>query len=481
MFTLGIRFLTGRSVAAASGDRDRAEWPPHPDRVFMALAAAHFETGTVAAERAALEWLEALPAPAIHAPTMSERRAVTSFVPVNDDSSPINKKDRPHATVGPLPFGRNRQPRTFPTAIPERDTVFLIWPDVTLPEEHRQAIDDLCAKVTYLGHSSSLVQLWPAHSAPEPTLVPTVVEASAHLRVSGSGRLALLEASYAAGLRPSPAFQQAYAPHRNLPEARPIPQTCFDESLIVLRKVAGQDLPLESTLALTEALRGTVMRNVPQPPTEWVSGHRPDGRPSEHDHLAYVPLPHVGSAHADGHLLGVALVLPRDISEQEANRCLAPLLAPGSSAGPNVARLVMGQVGAWELVLEDRDRPPLSLTASTWTQAATRWATATPIVLDRYPKAKDLDAAEAEAIAFVRAACVRIGLPAPVDIVLMQASVLVGVPVAGRFRQLPSRFNKARRLHTHAVLTFATKVRGPILLGAGRYRGYGLCRPLVEE
>ena len=46
MFALAIRYLNGWSMAAADGARkERAEWPPHPDRVFMALAAAWFETG----------------------------------------------------------------------------------------------------------------------------------------------------------------------------------------------------------------------------------------------------------------------------------------------------------------------------------------------------------------------------------------------------------------------------------------------------
>ena len=46
MFGLAIRYLNGWSMAAADGaKKERPEWPPHPDRVFMALAAAWFETG----------------------------------------------------------------------------------------------------------------------------------------------------------------------------------------------------------------------------------------------------------------------------------------------------------------------------------------------------------------------------------------------------------------------------------------------------
>jgi CRISPR-associated protein Csb2 len=35
-----------------------------------------------------------------------------------------------------------------------------------------------------------------------------------------------------------------------------------------------------------------------------------------------------------------------------------------------------------------------------------------------------------------------------------------------------------RKPHTHAVLIFDRPIGGPIFIGAGRYQGYGLCRPL---
>ena len=42
--SLVIEYLTGYAVATDAANREQAEWPPHPARVFMALAAAHFET-----------------------------------------------------------------------------------------------------------------------------------------------------------------------------------------------------------------------------------------------------------------------------------------------------------------------------------------------------------------------------------------------------------------------------------------------------
>ena len=125
MFALGIRYLNGWSMAAADGARkEQAEWPPHPDRVFMALAAAWFETDEDVAEGEALRWLETLPPPAIAASGATTRSAVVSYVPVNDAG--VGRKMPTGGDLGKLkdaglavlPEYRLRQPRGFPVAIP---------------------------------------------------------------------------------------------------------------------------------------------------------------------------------------------------------------------------------------------------------------------------------------------------------------------------------------------------------------------------
>ena len=58
MLALGVRYLNGFVAACEPDARERAEWPPHPGRVFLALAAAHFQTGMEPTEREALQWLQ---------------------------------------------------------------------------------------------------------------------------------------------------------------------------------------------------------------------------------------------------------------------------------------------------------------------------------------------------------------------------------------------------------------------------------------
>lgn len=149
MLSLGIRYLCGWAMATHPADYELAEWPPHPDRVFMALAAAHFETAGPQNERAALEWLETLPPPRLATSPASQRRVVTTFVPVNDVSLPKGKRFTASSfrqAKALLPEHRPRQARQFPVSIPNvtadggMPTTFLIWSDADVPPDIEQPL-----------------------------------------------------------------------------------------------------------------------------------------------------------------------------------------------------------------------------------------------------------------------------------------------------------------------------------------------------
>ena len=206
MFALGIRYLNGWSMAAADGARkEQAEWPPHPDRVFMALAAAWFETDEdvdEGAARAALRWLEELPPPSIAASVYEVRRFATTYVPVNDDGG--GKKNSPKTELEKLknsglavvPEHRLRQPRTFPVAIPGSPIVHLIWREEDLGV-HSAALERLAAKVTNVGHSASFVQVWVEQNCNVDVVwQPTDGVAVHRLRVPSAGRLDRLERAF---------------------------------------------------------------------------------------------------------------------------------------------------------------------------------------------------------------------------------------------------------------------------------------------
>src|SRR5438034_1067259 len=99
MFALGIDFITGVAVMTDAASREKAEWPPHPARVFMALVAAHYESKPLpedgreaeeawARERTALEWLEGQGAPQMSWPEASPRDVGIVYVTVNEAGHP---------------------------------------------------------------------------------------------------------------------------------------------------------------------------------------------------------------------------------------------------------------------------------------------------------------------------------------------------------------------------------------------------------
>lgn len=522
MFALGIHYLNGWAMAAADGSKkERAEWPPHPDRVFMALAAAWFETGEDPQEDEALRWVETLDPPEISASDASfrcalkEGRPTVSYVPVNDSQRGRNIPDTDDlgklkdAGLALLPEHRPRQPRRFPVAIPREPTVFLIWPNVN-PETHRHALERLARKVTHVGHPASFVQMWLENAPPASSWIPTEGQTPHRLRIFGPERLDYLKArcnrnnviSYAdlqtrisgvkgkdkkklqaeleerfgtttpVSLRPEPGQWQGY----DRPPKAPKPETpgsVFDSRLTVLA-LFGKRLSLPATLKLTETLRGAILAGCPEPIPEWVSGHTSDGKPSSNPHLALLPLPFVDHEHADGRLMGVALALPRGIDPRQAAHCLGPLLYDEHGLSRR-SKLFAGQWIECGVEPETRETPPENLRADRWTQRSRTWASVTPVVLDRHFDGKDKWERAAES---VKDACERIGLPRPKEVLLHPVSLVEGVPHAREFSYLTRKKDGGRMHHSHAVIVFDIEVRGPVVVGAGRFRGYGLCRPI---
>lgn len=503
-FSIAVRYLNGWAMATHPTDRERAEWPPHPDRLFMALvAAAADKTGF----DEALKYVERQAAPAITASDAEQREVVTSYVPVNDPE--ITRKKKPEspnkryasiqtlekakeAGLALLSEHRKRQPRTFPVAIPREPTVHIIYEanDAFTPEI-REKLAALCMRVARVGHSASLVQCWLDFDPPPANLIPTDGAAPHRLRVPSAGRLEYLRGLYelnhqqGTDLRPTPGVWAGYRPADSATVATNMALSVFGPAFLLLRPVEDERRrpPLVSTLLLTEALRGLLMngtRAVDIP--EALSGHAADGSRLDRPHLAIAPLPFVGFDHADGRIMGMALVPPRNESDagaiaQSLNR---KLFGEAGFEAPTLT-LKMGGAGTWALAASD-DFRQASLRPEVWTAApggATTWATVTPVVLDRHPKGRNGGAMAQQTKEILADACINIGLPRPVAVEFGPVSILRGVPHARDFPPLRRKDGSAAN-YMHAVFEFDRPVIGPVLLGAGRYRGYGLCRPVKD-
>jgi CRISPR-associated protein Csb2 len=198
MLAIEVEYLLGRAVATDTSQRDRAEWPPHPTRLFSALVdALHDITddGERARADAALRWVEAQPPPAIRASLdddASVRSVVKHFVPINDE--PVDAKN---VRATPLTELRTRQERFFPAVVPADPTVVFSWPASDPSESHLTALRDLAARIPYLGHSSSVVRVT-CTTAAMPAVIAPALAGEFLLRVPGAGRLDRLNAVHGA-------------------------------------------------------------------------------------------------------------------------------------------------------------------------------------------------------------------------------------------------------------------------------------------
>lgn len=529
MLALGIRYLNGFVAASDPDDPESAEWPPHPGRVFMALAAAHFQTGADRKEREVLIWLEELEegglpmAPHLVAPDIKERAVVTHFVPVNDDNSGFTKKQgktKPFQEMGQTRLRRNRQERTFARAWLDQDIVYLTWPGVEPEETVRSTLAALCGKVTRIGHSTSLVQMWlaAADESGVPTWIPDEDRAQRYLRLAPRGTLDDLERRFngraveqfaattvAATDRLSTTARKLARkrlreenadgpPARRRPEltvfqgyARPpapakdaqVSGTVFNPHLIVLRieREHGpyRQLDLACTLTVASRWREALLSqsdDLPDTVRHVLSGHDAAGSPLDEPHVAFAPLAFVGHDHADGRLLGMGIAVPRDLEPSDRRGILRAL--------GRVRQLKLGRLGVWRFGTVTENRPPWNTQSVAWTghpSGATQWSTVTPVVFDRHPKSTDKAAYRDEVTDMLRRSCARVGLTEPREVIVTTVSAHPGAPPAHAFPRLHRKDGSPRR-HTHAILVFDAPVCGPILFGAGRYRGYGFCRPL---
>ncbi len=494
MLAIGIEFLMGRSVAARWENRDKPEWPPHPDRVFMALVAAWGETGERPEIYRVLKWLESLDHPQIAASgIVSERSEFTSYVPANDTQVPkTSAKGEVTAELVAkglrlLPDRRNRNARTFPAVVPEDSLVYLVWPDATPSEEQQAALVQVCRCVTYLGHSSTPVRMWASPHPGKVTLWPTTGRASVRLRSFGPGRLDDLQAWYRADLRPQATLWVGYSD--TSPTALPAVEADhpYEAAIFVMRQAGGRPFVLESTGLVIDAVRKVLLARHGAEPPEWLSGHGDGSEPSKVHRPAYLPLAHVGYEYADGHLMGIGIAIPTGFPHTEE---LFSLLSKRDERTPDDIdpgvpflstevfnpHLKDGKVGALVLELDEQGErtPRRALRPSTWVAPSDCWTTVTPVMLPQFPR-RGLTPEDV-----IADACEQSGYPRPAAVRVQHAPLLAGVPHARSFHVKPRQGRPPRPL-IHARLLFDQAVRGPVVIGAGRYAGYGLCRPTPGE
>lgn len=477
MLSLEIELLSGIYRASLS-DGSGAEWPPHPERMFSALVQAWADGGCNPAERQALRWLETQAPPVIEAdPTerVSMRDAPPVYVPPNDPTG---------VYISRFP-DRRRQARNFRAIAPTMPIIRFFWSTSPAADE-RESLNRMAMRLSSVGHSASLVR---AHFRND--LVPEEARTwrpdpsgSISVRIPHPGRLDRLCQWQQAGKRPqSGAIQRYHAPLTLVEEKAPESWFGGAGDWFVFEDNDGPFRPdILGFAFVAQRVRHALMAFGPQPTPTVISGHDENGAPTSQPHLAIVPLQNVGWQYSDGSLLGFALILPRMLSAEERRTALQAIAAFARLDQDEPHSIVqLNQQHAWNVV-RTANPSRASLRPGRWCASADVWASATPVILDRFADRGDF---QAEA-AIVAAACRNIGLPEPIAIDIHKHSAVTGAettfPARGRLSRpdwsFPAGSKLKPRPRRHVVLRFAAPVAGPVILGAGRYAGFGICLPL---
>lgn len=450
---LQVQFASGHCHAAHAADPSLPEWPPHPSRLYSALVASayHSNSGIDDAQRAALQWFEALPPPVISCPQADVRPLPVSYVPPGDS---VERKGKKKEVVYEHGVHRWRQPRHFPSAVVLGDpTVIYQWENE--PAQRILAtLDGLAAGITHVGtsHAMALVCARAGKRVGHATFVPDA-DGNVFLRVPSPGRLDELDhlfANQSGPRRPAPACEQLAAYHAGGQTKRNVIQS--DHDFFVLR-LTGSMHTADAAAYLAKAFRAAIMSILGDKAPDAVHGHGEDA------HVGWLPLPDVGHPRANGVISGIAVAIPRRL------RAAARRLILSAINRLRRLRLPDGRVAIISS-LSPAERLPAALDSATWIRSSAAWSTVTPVVLDRPPKkstAARLNDAMAQSIRFA-------GYPAPVEIEISAYGLFRGSPAAYRLPGKKPRY--------HATVRFDRPIMGPVIAGRLRFFGIGLFRPV---
>ena len=360
----------------------------------------------------------------------------------------------------------------------------LVW-TVEPGPELVDTLDAIARDVGYVGHSASLVRC-SFHSRESSTALRHA-GVSARRRVY-AGRLEELERAH----RSDPT-RPMILPGAIGPAAASVAGASRADDWLVLEVVEGVMPDIRAAGLVSRVLRRALMSGyravgLGEAIPEVVSGHTPDGKPTRSPHLAIVPMAFAGFARADGRVFGFAVVPPPNTE--------LPSIPGFRDAFERVARYDEGN----ERRILKLDGAPLrgplglapvradtkrSLDPAPYVRTAQVWASVTPIVLDRHLKRHD----DSEIRELIATSCENVGLSRPdtENIQVGKHSAIEGAPPAWPVSGSPpwTRWRVPQQLAsrslTHAVIDFGCEVSGPLLLGAGRFTGLGLCRPLGDR
>ncbi len=474
-------------------------WPPSPARVFQALVAGAGPGQTLAQDvRDALGWLESLPAPTIHAPTARLGQKVQMYVPHNDLDTVEGGDPR---KIESIRVGKQVQPYLFDARIP----ISYVWTFEAnaAAEVHATNVCRLALGLYQLGRgvdgawaTASVLSVedgaerirllegetYRATLVGVPNALP---EDPLLLDTPVPGTLEGLLARYLASARRFGVDRSQKKPVMTFsqPPRAPIAATPYGASWIrVLYELRRPEATnefvlwrLEDAAELVKRLRDEAMHKLggvfPERKADIENALL--GRPVEgraipaNQRVRIVPLPSIGHEHVDGQIRRVMVEIP-------AACPVAPQDVGWAFSGLELTSTKTGEVFAMLVSAKNTD---MLRHYGMQNKAFYRWRTVTPVALgERHqgqgPIPDDMAQAMADALRHEN-----IGAHV-VDVRAQKTPFESLGTLAHRFAG-ETRFSETTLWHVEMTLHRA--VRGPLVLGDGRYFGLGLFAPIRED
>lgn len=496
---LSIRFHDGRY-------HGMGDWPPSPARLFQALiaGAAHGEKLSDEVVKA-FKWLEGLAAPTIAAPPAHPGCSVKNFVPNND----LDAVDGDPTRVGEIRAAKLIRPHLFNAAVP----LVYAWKFEDNEDSNRCAeiICEIADNLYQLGRGVDMA--WAIGE------ILTEAKAEERLRAHGGavrrpdkggegetllcphpGSLASLITRFnktrdrfrriTQGKKASVLFTQAPKPNFNpIPYSSPATFYLFDI------KKGDKFVPraFDRIVEFTEKIRDLAVQRLKA--SSWRGDDskrdiliekifigRDANEADKALRIRITPLPSIGHTHASHSIRRVLVTIPPDCP-----------IVPGDIAWAFSGLSLESDKETGEIteLVPAGDRAMLQHYSVEDSAPARLWRTVTPVALPERAARRRIDphrlheeakgGAErarenAAAESAVRHALRHAGIETPVQAIRVQREPFEAKGKRAEAFAKGSRFAKERLWHV--MVTFAEAIRGPLLIGDGRYLGLGLMAPV---
>ena len=460
--------------SASTGNLTHCEWPPAPTRLFSAFVAADGTGHRCAVTNGdELKWLEGLSAPTIRACAQvvsnpSQPRFVVEGSGKHVEGAVMEYVGKKAVEVRPIPKAAMRERKALYTY-----DVSGVGSDVV--RRNIAALRHRAARIGYLGTSDSPVHVRILDKVPDdaPRLAyapaPDGESGDLHLCTPTAGTLAALDNAYNHWRKYGPNVSRQHfsllsrkAAYRHSGDKGDSPTQvgCVAAWLRVDPPVSGRRMRLlthrfkQAVLSIHDK---TLHLGEPDP---LLHGHVSADR--GYDLARYLPLLDVQGRHSNGRIHGLALWLPPGAPDALRAQAAASALA--------IQRLSHG--GAFDVRVSSNMSPsdrPWAAHPSRWEKASRLWATATPAVHELRGEV-DLSA--------VAEWCAHAGYPAPVHFMRSKSPFISG----GLWLE-PVEVHGADRTghhYSHFIIQFDKPIFGPVAIGKGRQKGFGLCVPMDD-